>query len=110
MIAAHVNHNHKLISELEQLLKTENPCNIQVKEGVATCREGTPCCKGCSLLTTTGCISVPPACKFFFCPTAWNFLKPETQQRIQALGAEYIGPLRLRGTRQKLTTRPPYIW
>jgi hypothetical protein len=110
MIAAHFNQNEQTLAELEGILKSENPCNIQVENGVATCREGTPCCKGCTLLTAGGCLSVPPACKFFFCPTAWNFLKPETQERIQQLGATYIGPLRLRGTRQKMTSRPPYIW
>ena len=110
MLAEHFNRNEETLAALELILQQENPCAIQVTDGVVSCREGTPCCKGCELLTSRGCKGVPPACKFYFCHTAWNFLQPETQQRITQLGEAYIGPLRLRGTRQRILSRPPYVW
>ena len=110
MTSADWNNNDQILQELQKILDAENPCHIQVQDGVASCRQGTPCCRHCQSLTATGCPSVPPACKFYFCFSAWDHLNEDSRNRIKALGANYTGILRNRGNMQKLTTRPPYIW
>ena len=110
MKSADWNTNDQILQELQVILDTENPCDIKINAGTASCRAGTPCCRNCQSLTQNGCPSVPPACKFYFCLPAWDRLSEVSQVRIKELGANFVGDLRNRGNQHKLKTRPPYIW
>lgn len=111
MKSSDFNKNEEVIKRLQLILDAENPCNIITdSDGTVHCREDQPCCNHCSKITKHGCINIPSACKFYFCPTAWAFLSENARVEIQSLGQEFVGDLRLRGDRQKLNEKPPFIW
>jgi len=99
------------MARLQRILDTHNPCDIKVVNGKATCRDGEPCCSGCPLLTAKGCNTVSPACKFYFCPTAWRSLSRRIQIKIEVLGKHYKGVLYQRMSK-KITplVNPPFLW
>lgn len=102
--------NSEIMSELQAILDKENPCNVQVIEGKATCREGEPCCQGCNHLGPKGCKVFAPACKFYFCQVAWKAMSQESRDRITQLGLQYHGTLFFRNGATPMITPPPYIW
>jgi hypothetical protein len=88
--------NAKIELRLNEILTEHNPCKIQVIAGRATCRDGTPCCGGCSHLTANGCGVNSVACKFYFCPAAWTSLPNSIQEELRELGKQWTGPMRQR--------------
>lgn len=102
--------NQMVVERLEQILKQENPCNIKVKGGVASCRDGIPCCGGCRHLSAGGCQVVSVACKFYFCPTAWESLTEAARTELEALGKAFKGPLKHRYSGPKLNMKPPFVY
>lgn len=103
--------NTEILAELQTILDTHNPCDIKVIDSKATCRDGDPCCSGCPLLTSKGCSTVSPACKFYFCPTAWASLTETVQNKIIALGKEYKGLLYQRMSKDITPlVNPPFQW
>ena len=99
-----------MVERLEQILRQENPCNIKVKDGKASCRDGTPCCNGCRHLGVKGCQVFSVACKFYFCPTAWGSLSEEIKSELESLGKSFKGPLRHRYDGPKLDLTAPFIY
>ena len=102
--------NSEIMIELQAILAKENPCQVQVIKGVATCREGTPCCQGCNHLGPKGCKVFSPACKFYFCHVAWAALSDQTKKRITELGLMYRGTLNFRNGPIPLISPPPFVW
>lgn len=99
-----------VLEKLQVILDRENPCQVQVIEGKATCRDGEPCCQGCPRLGAKGCTTLAPACKFYFCTTAWKSLSTETQEAIRQLGAQYKGTMYFRNGEMPMLSPAPYIW
>ncbi len=62
--------NKEAIAAIDKIMANENPCNIKVVDGQATCRGGVPCCEGCRHLGDKGCKVKSVACKLWFCEHA----------------------------------------
>lgn len=105
-------HYIRLYKQADEILRQpDNPCQIQLQDGVATCvasraglePNGTLCCTGCKHLGEDGCTAMSLGCKLGWCVegfesipgTQWN----ETFKQISLLRREAILlhiPLRVR--------------
>lgn len=55
----------------QDILRTHNPCNIRVEDGVKVCNGNlAACCRGCKHLTTNGCSVQALGCKLWLCHEA----------------------------------------
>jgi len=107
--------NNAFHDAMAQLIKEENPCNIQTVDGTVTCACGTPCCKGCNHLTPSGCSVKSVACKFYFCHTAWARCSNALKDNIRSLGRlaaqSGVEPrFRYDGKRNRRSLRTPFVW
>jgi hypothetical protein len=88
--------NNEIVVKAMGLAEAHNICNIKVKNGKATCNDGTPCCVGCSHLSESGCTVEAHGCRFWFCDTAFGLLPFEAQWELYTLLLMYEGQLYFR--------------
>ena len=56
-----------ICNKIDKIIKKHSPCNIRLKNNVAVCKMGEPCCSGCFYLSNNGCTTNCLGCKLTFC-------------------------------------------